>query len=159
MTQNLFPPHPDEAGQFCYYEGRMRNLPPLMVGKIFLTPKYVGFHAYEVRTSGLRGRAQLVPSGKVVGISMEKIVDVSIESSFRSKKSRPNWKDGDDFEKKAGGERPLNGKPGPLGGGERYRQLMVTCEEEGGLEVAMFEVVDPQLLAERIKNFRLKPKP
>jgi hypothetical protein len=158
VTQNLFAPQAEENGHLGYYEGRMRNLPALMVGKIFLTPKYLGFHAYEVRSSGLFRKAQLVPSGKVLGIAMDKVVEVSIEAGVRSKKSRPNWKDGEDFEKKASGEKPINARPKPLDGREKYRQMMVTCETDDGLEVAMFEVADPQLLVDKMKNLRQKPK-
>ena len=35
---------------------------------------------------------------------------------------------------------------------------MVTCEAESGLEIAIFEVADPQLLADKIKNLKVKPR-
>ena len=157
MTQNLTPPKADEQGNFAYYEGRMSRLPPLMVGKLFLTPKYLGFHSYEVRSRGLFGRGHLAPSGKVITIAMDKVVDVSIESGVRSRKSRPNWEDAPDFERKASGEKAINDSPSPITGKEKYKQLMVTCETDNGLEVAMFEVADPQALADRIDAFRAKP--
>jgi len=158
LTQNLFAAKSEETGYLGYYEGRMHNLPPLMVGKIFLTPKYLGFHAYETAASGILGKPHLVPTGKVLGISMDKVVDVSIEEGVRSKKSKPNWRDGKDFGRKAAGERQVNAKPRPLDANERYKQLIVTCETDNGLEVAMFEVADPQLLADKIKNFGAKPR-
>ena len=157
MTQNLALPKADEGGNIAYYEGRMSRLPPLMVGKIFLTPKYLGFHSYEVRKRGLFGRGHLAPSGKVLTVAMDKVVDVSIESGVRAKKSRPNWEDASDFEKKANGEKVVNDSPRPIDSKERYTQLMVTCETENGLEVAMFEVADPQALADSIDAFRAKP--
>lgn len=158
MSQNLFAPQSEEGGHLGYYEGSMRSLPPLMVGKIFLTPKYLGFHAFEIRASGVLGKTQLIPTGKVLGISMDKVVDISIEGGVRSKRSRPNWRDTKDFERKANGERAINARPRPLDSSEKYRQLMVTCETDDGLEVAMFEVADPQLIVDRIKNLRAKPR-
>ncbi|MDG6898695.1 MAG: hypothetical protein JRN24_03045 [Nitrososphaerota archaeon] len=158
MSQNVFLPQSEEAGYLGYYEGKLQNLPPLMVGRIFLTPKYLGFRAYEVRVSGMLGKPQLVPTGKVLGIEMDKVVDLALEGGVRSRKSRPNWRDAKDFERKASGERRLNAKPRPLDGAEKYRQLIVTCETETGLEAAIFEVADPQLLLDKIKNVKAKPR-
>ncbi|MDV3244916.1 MAG: hypothetical protein LYZ66_07090 [Nitrososphaerales archaeon] len=158
MSQNLSMTQSEDSGYLGYYEGTMRHLPPLMVGKIFLTPKYLGFHAFEIRASGLLEKSRLIPTGKVLGISVDKIVDVTVEEGVRSKKSRPNWKDGKDFERKAAGEKKINANARPLDSKEKYRQLMVTCETEQGLEVAMFEVADPQLLADKIRNFRSKTR-
>ena len=126
MTQNPALPRADENGTLAYYEGRMSRLPPLMVGKLFLTPKYLGFHSYEVRSRGLFGKGHLAPSGKVLTIEMGKVVDVSIESGVRSNGSRPNWEDTSDFEKKASGEKAINDSPRPIDGKEKYKQLMVT---------------------------------
>jgi hypothetical protein len=158
VSQGLYLPQSEDKALLGYYEGSMHGLPPLMVGKIFLTAKYLGFHTCEIRTSGLFGRPSLMPTGKVLGIAMDKVVDISVEPGVRSKTSRPNWKDAKDFERKALGERPINTKPGPLAGSEKFRQLMVTCETDNGLEVAMFEVADPQLLADEIKKLRTKPR-
>ncbi len=147
----------EDAGYLGYYEGTMQGLPPLVVGKVFLTPKYLGFHTFEIRSSGMLGKTNMVPTGKVLGIAMDRIVSVAVEGGVRSKKSRPDWKDSKDFERKATGEKPINTPARPLDSSEKYRQLMVTCETEHGLEVALFEVADPQLLVDRIKSYRSKP--
>ena len=105
MSQTVVLPQAETAGYLGYYEGKMPKLPPLMVGKVFLTPKYLGFHSYEIRTLGLLGKPQLTPTGKVLGIEMDKIVDLAVESGVRSRKSRPNWKDPKYFQRKANGER------------------------------------------------------
>lgn len=157
MTQAILT-QSEDGGYLGYYEGAMHSLPPLMVGKIFLTPKYLGFHAFEIHASGLLEKARLRPTGKVLGISVDKIVDVTVEGGIRSKKSRPNWKDSRDFQKKATGEKQINAKAKPLDSKEKYRQVMVTCETEHGLEVAMFEVADPELVAEKIRNYKAKPR-
>lgn len=154
MSQNLSLAPSEETGYVGYYEGVMGNLPKLMVGKLFLTTKYLGFHAFEIRSSGILEKARLIPTGKVLGLPLDKVVDVTVEGGVRSKKSRPNWRDRRDFERKASGEKPFNAKPKPLDSLEKYRQLMVTCETEKGLEVAMFEVADPQLVADKIKDNR-----
>ena len=158
MSQNLFVTQAEETGYLGYYEGMMSNLPKLLVGKLFLTPKYIGFHVFEARSSGFFGKSKLIPTGKVLGLSMDKLVDVSVETGVRSKKSRPNWRDSDDFERKATGEKPFNAKSKPLDASEKYSQVMVTCETEHGLEVAMFEVSDPQLVMDKIKNYRAKQR-
>lgn len=158
MSQRNSAPQAEENGFLGYYEGKAHGLPPLMVGKLFLTSRYLGFHTYEVRSSGLFRKAQLAPTGKVLAIGMDKLVDVSIEQGTRSKKSRPNWRDADDFEAKSAGEKALNDGPGILGSTERFRQLMVTYESENGLEVAMFEVADPQAVADKIKSLNAKPR-
>jgi hypothetical protein len=158
MSQNLFATQTEESGFLGYYEGVMSNLPRLLVGKLFLTPKYIGFHTFEVRSSGLLGKARLMPTGKVVGIAMDKVVDVSVEEGVRSKKSRPNWRDPNDFERKLSGEKPFNSKPRPLDSAERYSQVMITCETEHGLEVAMFEVADAKLVTDKIRNHRAKQR-
>ena len=152
MTVNLPLPPSDDAGTIAYYEGKMTRFPPLMVGKLFLTPRYLGFHSYEVKHRGLFGKGHLAPSGKVLTIPMDKVVDVSTETGERSKRSRPNWEDASDFEKKLNGEKPVNDSPSPIAGKEKYKQLMITCETESGLEVAMFEVTDPQALADKIRG-------
>jgi len=159
LSQNLIATQSEENGHLGYYEGTMQGLPPLMVGKLFVTQKYLGFHAYEIRSSGMLEKAQLIPTGKVLGLAMDKIVDVAVEGGVRSRRSRPNWKDRKDFERKATGEKPINAKGRPLDANEKYRQLMVTCETEHGLEVALFEVVDPELLASKVENFRTKKRP
>jgi hypothetical protein len=158
MSQNVFITQAEETGFLGYYEGVMSSLPRLMVGKLFLTPKYIGFHAFEVRSTGLLGKARLIPTGKVVGISIDKVVDVTVEEGVRSKKSRPNWRDPNDFERKASGEKQFNSKPKPLDSNERFHQVMVTCETESGLEVAMFEVADPKLVADKMRNYRAKQR-
>ena len=158
MSQNLFVTQAEEGGFLGYYEGMMSSLPRLMVGKLFLTPKYIGFHAFDLRSTGLLAKSRLVPTGKVVGISMDKVVDVTLEEGVRSKKSRPNWRDAADFERKASGEKPFNAKPKALDAVERYGQVMITCETEHGLEVAMFEVADPKLVADKIRNYRAKQR-
>jgi hypothetical protein len=158
MSQDLFLSQAEETSFMGYYEGAMGGLPRLMVGKLFLTAKYIGFHAFEVRTAGMLSKPRLIPTGKAVGISMDKVVDISVEQGIRSKKSRPNWANPGDFERKVNGEREFNTKPKPLDSAERYGQVIVTCETERGLEVAMFEVADPQLVAGKIKNYRAKPR-
>lgn len=158
MSRNMFVPQAEETGFPGYYEGAMTSLPRLMVGKLFLTPKYIGFHAFEARSTGLLGKPRLIPTGKVVGISMDKVVDVAVEEGIRSRKSRPNWREPNDFEKKVSGEKQFNAKPRPLDSVERFGQVMVTCETEHGLEVAMFEVADPNLVAGKIKNYRAKQR-
>jgi len=144
-------------GVLAYYEGMMSGLPRVMVGKLLVTPKYLAFHSYEIRSLGLFEKPRLVPTGRVLGLQVEKIVDVSVETHVRGKGSRPNWKDRNDFEKKAAGEKQLNARPRPLEASQRYKQLMITHETERGLEVAMFEVDDPEMIVEAIRNTRPKP--
>lgn len=134
----------------------MKKAPRLMVGRLFLTDKYIGFHSFKVHYSGVLERPRLVPTGRVLGLPMDKVVELSVEEGVRSKRSRPNWTIKKDFERKVSGERPLNAKPRPLDSAEKYRQVMITSETENGLEVALFEVDDADEVAERIRTLRAK---
>lgn len=158
MTQNITLNSTASKGSLAYYEGVMSNLPRLMVGKILLTQGYLAFHSYELRSGGLIGEPKLVPTGRVFGFELSKIIDVTVETNVRARRSRPNWKDRHDFEKKVDGEKSINARPRPLDASEKFKQLLVTYETENGLEVGMFELDDPELMLNSIRNYQAKRK-
>lgn len=127
----------------AYYLGHLASFPPLMVGRLLLNSKYLAFHICDISPGGFFQPPRLTATGRVLATPIEKILDVSLERGVRSKRTRPNWKDRNDFERKAGGERRLNLPPGPLDSSERYQHIMVTTETENGVEVAIFEVDNP----------------
>ncbi len=71
---------------------------------------------------------------------------------MRARRSRPNWKNKDDFDKKSSGERGINSHPGFLDDAENYSRLMITTETDNGVEIASFEVQNPQAFEQSIKN-------
>jgi hypothetical protein len=125
-----------------------------MVGKLMLNPRYLIFHAYEARYSGVFQAGRLSSTGQVLSIALDTIVDVVVESGVRAKRSRPNWKNKEDFEKKVSGERAINTHPGMLDEPERYSTLMLTIETEteGGVEIARFEVQNPGAWEQTLKS-------
>lgn len=127
----------------AYYLGNLSSFSPLMVGRLLLNSKYLAFHICDIHPGGIFQSARLTATGRVLAIPVEKIMDVSVERGVRSKRSRPNWRDKRDFDRKAAGERRVNFPPGPLESSEHYQQIMITTETEGGLEVAIFEVDNP----------------
>jgi hypothetical protein len=127
-----------------------------MVGKLILNPRYLIFHIYEPRYSGVLQTARLNSTGRVVSIALSTVMDVSIESGIRAKRSRPNWKNKDDFEKKSLGERGINSHPSFLDDPENYSTLMITLETENGVEIARFEVQDPQAWEQSLKKYAAK---
>jgi hypothetical protein len=127
----------------AYYLGNLTSFLKLMVGRLLLNSKYLAYHICEIHQGGLFQPARLTATGRVLAIPIEKIIDVSVERGIRSKKTRPNWKDRGDFERKAAGERRLNLPPGPLDSSEHYQEIMITAETENGVEVAIFEVDNP----------------
>lgn len=128
----------------AYYLGNLASQPGLMVGKLALSSKYLTYHIYDIYAGGLLQAARLSSVGRVLALPLDRIVDVSVEKGVRSRKSRPNWKDKADFEKKVRGERPLNIPAGALEASERFSQLMITVETDNGVEVAVFEVENVQ---------------
>lgn len=128
---------------FAYYEGMMTGLPRLMAGKLMLTKKYLAFHQYEVEKAGLLEKPRLRQTTNIVSIPLERVVAVTVEHGVRATKSRPNWKNPDDFLHKANGDRQFNVKPGFLYPSERYAKLVVTVESDYGVEMACFEVEEP----------------
>jgi hypothetical protein len=141
---------------FAYYEGMMAGLPKLMVGKLMLTKKYIAFHQYEVEKVGLLERPRLKQTTNTVSIPLDRIISVSVEQGVRATKSRPNWKNPDDFMRKSSGERQINVKPRLLNSSERYSRLVLTVESEYGVEMAYFELDEPtkwaSIIASRIKK-------
>jgi len=123
-----------------------------MVGKLLLNSRYLIFHIYEPRYTGILQTARLHSTGRVLSIPLSSVMDVSIESGVRAKRSRPNWKNKDDFEKKSSGERPINSHPGFLDDVENYSKLMLTIETEGEVQIASFEVQNPQGWERSIKS-------
>ena len=123
-----------------------------MVGKLILNPRYVIFHIYEPRYTGVLQTARLNSTGRVVSIPLSSVIDVTIESGVRARRSRPNWKNKDDFEKKSSGERSINSHPGFLDDAEDYSKLMLTIETESGVEIATFEVQNPQAWEQSLKS-------
>lgn len=132
----------DAKEAFAYYEGNLSGFPRLLVGRLMLTKNFLAFHQYDVEKAGLLERARLRQTGNIISIPLDKIVSVSVEQGVRASKSKPNWKNADDFLKKSIGERPLNIKPRLLDSAERYARLVVTIETDYGVEVAYFEVDD-----------------
>ena len=123
-----------------------------MVGKLILNARYLIFHAYEPRYAGVLQNASLRSTGRVISVGLDNIVDVRVESGVRSRRSRPNWKNKDDFERKSSGERSVNSPPGFLDDGESYSTLMLTIETENGGEIAAFEGQNPQAWEKSLKN-------
>jgi len=127
-----------------------------MVGKLILNPRYLIFHIYEPRYSGVLQTARLNSTGRVVSIALSTIMDVSVESGVRARRSRPNWKNKDDFEKKSSGERGINSHAGFLDDSENFCTLMITLETENGVEIARFEVQNPQAWEQSLKKYAAK---
>jgi hypothetical protein len=123
-----------------------------MVGKLVLNPRYLVFIVYEPKYTGVLQTPRLVSSGRVLSIPLNKVIHVTIESEVRAKRSRPNWKNKDDFEKKSSGERPINSHPGFLDDPEKYFKLALTVETDRGVEVAAFEVQYPQAWEQALKD-------
>ena len=63
------------------------------------------------------------------------ILDVAVESSVRARRSRPNWKNKDDFHRKSSGQRAVNSHPGFFDDSETYSKLMLTVETGSGVEI------------------------
>lgn len=142
----------ESRDSIVYYEGHLSSQPGLMVGKLVLNPKYLIFHVHEPRYAGVLQNGRLASTGRIMALPMEAIIDVFVEGGVRSKKSRPNWKSKDDFAKKSAGQLPINEHPAFLDASERYSRLVVTVETENGVEVANFEVPDPQRWEQTIKT-------
>ena len=123
-----------------------------MVGKLILNSRYLIFHIYEPRYVGVLQNGRLQSTGRVLSISLNTILDVSVESGVRARSSRPNWKNKDDFEKKSSGERAINRHPGMLDDPENYSRLMITTETDNGVEIACFEVQNPLALEQTLKS-------
>jgi hypothetical protein len=129
-----------------------------MVGKLMLNSRYLMFHIYEPRYTGVLQAARLISSGRVLSIPLGSIVDIAVESGVRARSSRPNWKNKDDFEKKSSGERAMNSHPGFLDDSENYSTLMLTIENERGVEIARFEVQNPKAWEQSLRNSVPKSK-
>lgn len=140
------------ADAFVYYEGHLASYPHVMVGKLLLNPRYLIFHVYEPGYGGLLEAPRLNSTGRVLSIPLDKLMDVTIDSGVRSRKSRPNWKNKDDFQRKSTGERGLNSHPGLLDNTESFRTLMLTIETDGGVEIARFEVQNPHEWFQSLKK-------
>lgn len=123
-----------------------------MVGKLVLNPRYLVFHIYEPRYMGLLQNGRLASTGRVMSIAIPTILDVAVETGVRAKKSRPNWKNKEDFTKKSSGERAINTHPGLLDASENYSRVLLTVETESGVEIASFEVQNPQALEQSLKT-------
>src|SRR5438105_4224174 len=123
-----------------------------MVGKIVLNPRFLVFYVYEPRYTGVLQKARLTSTGRVLSLALSSILDVAVESGVRARRSRPNWKNKDDFEKKSLGERAINSHPGFLDESEAYATVTITAETGNGVEVASFEVQNPHALEQSLKN-------
>jgi hypothetical protein len=123
-----------------------------MVGKLILNSRYLIFHIHEPRYAGLLETARLNSTGRVLSIGLKSIIDVSVESGVRAKRSRPNWKNKDDFGRKCAGDRAINTHPGLLDEAENYSKLMLTIETETGVEIAAFEVQNPQAWKQSVEG-------
>jgi len=121
-----------------------------------LNSRYLMFHVYEPRYAGVFQTARLNSTGRILSIALSSIMDVAIESGVRARASRPNWKDKDDFEKKSSGKRAINRQPGLLDDPEHYSNLMLTTETENGVEIAAFEVQNPQSWEMSLKTHVVK---
>ncbi len=123
-----------------------------MVGKLILNSRYLIFHIYEPRYVGVLQNGRLTSTGRVLSVSLATVLDVTVEWGGRARRSRPNCNNTDDFEKKSSGERGINTHPGFLDDSENYSRLLITTETENGVEIATFEVQNPQALEQSIKN-------
>ena len=137
---------------FVYYEGHLGAYPPVMVGKLLLNSRYLMYLIHEPRYTGLLQNPRLTSTGRVLSIAMDDIVDVTIESGVRARRSRPNWKNKEDYERKSSGERPINTHPGFLDDPESFSRLMLTIETVSGVEIASFEVQNAQQWQQAIKD-------
>jgi|BEDMetMinimDraft_2_1075160.scaffolds.fasta_scaffold00153_12 hypothetical protein len=141
---------------FAYYEGMITGLPKLMVGKLTLTKEYITFHQYEVEKVGLLERPRLKQTKNIIFIPLDRIVSVTVQQGIRAVRSKPNWKNPDDFVRKSNGERQLNMKPRLLDSSEKYSRLVLTVESEYGVDMAYFELEEPSkwatMIASRIKK-------
>lgn len=137
---------------FVYYEGHIASYPNIMVGKLMLNNRYLIFHIYEPRYSGLLETASLNSTGRVLSIALSSIMDINVEGGIRSKRSRPNWKNRGDFERKVSGDRPINSHPGFLDDSEHFSTLLLTIETDIGVEIARFEVQNPQAWEKSLRN-------
>lgn len=144
MSQISVPPRFPPEETLAYYIGALQGMPGLMVGKLILTPRFLGYHVYEVESVGVVGKGRLRPSEKVFSFPLERIVSARVEEGARAKKSRPRWTDADDFSKKAAGERAINTPPKLLDSAERFSTLVLTMESESGVEMARFELNNPR---------------
>lgn len=146
----------DPKQSIAYYEGNLSGYPRLMVGKLMLTKNFIAFHQYEVEKVGLLEKARLRQTENVLSIHIDRVVSVSIENGVRSKKSKPNWKNADDFIKKSMGQREFNSKPKLLDSNEKYSRLAITLETDSGVEIAYFELDNPakwvSLITSRMKK-------
>lgn len=123
-----------------------------MVGKLILNSKYLIFQIYEPRYSGVLQTGRLAATGRVLSIPLQSIIETEVESGVRARRSRPNWKDKDDFEKKSSGERVINAHPGILDNRENFSRVVLTTETENGVEMAAFEVQNPYVLQQSLKK-------
>jgi hypothetical protein len=137
---------------FVYYEGHLPSYPHVMVGKLILNSRYVIFHVHEPHYHGVLQNATLRSTGRVLSIPLSKVIDVSIEAGVRARNSRPNWKNKEDFARKASGERAINRRAGFLDDSERFSKLMLTIETENGAEIVGFEVQNPQAWEQSLKT-------
>jgi hypothetical protein len=140
------------ANTFVYYEGHLASFPRIMVGKLILNSRFLVFHIYEPRYAGVLQNARLTSTGRVLSLALKSIIDVTVEKGMRSRKSRPNWKSKDDFEKKSLGERAINAHPSFLDDSEAFATVMITAETGNGVEIATFEVQNPHALEQSLKN-------
>src|SRR2546422_8795464 len=123
-----------------------------MVGKLILNSRFLVFPLYEPRSTGVLQNGRLTSTGRLLSIGLSTILDVVVETGVRSRRSRPNWKSKDDFEKKSLGQRPINAHPGFLEESESYATIMLTAETGNGVEIATFEVHNPHALEQSLKN-------
>jgi len=143
---------PDTRDSFVYYEGHLASHQGLMVGKLVLNQKYLVFHIHEPRYTGVLQSGRLASTGSIIALPLDRVIDVFVERGLRSKKSRPNWKSKDDFARKISGERTINEQPAFLDASEHYHRLVVTVETENGVEVANFEVPNPERWEQTLKG-------
>ncbi len=68
------------ANVFVYYEGHLSSYPNIMVGKLILNSRYLIFHIYEPRYTGVLQTARLNSTGRVLSLGLNTIMDVTVES-------------------------------------------------------------------------------
>jgi len=129
-----------------------------MVGKLILNSRFLVFHIYEPKYAGLLQNGRLTSTGRLLSIGLDTILDIAVESGVRSRGSRPNWKNKDDFEKKSNGLRAINAHPGFLDEHEAFSTLMITTETGNGVEIASFDIPNPHALEQSLRNQIAKSK-
>jgi hypothetical protein len=145
------------SARLVYYEGDLASYPYVMAGTLTLDSRNLIFQIYEKRYTAVLQYGQLASTGKMISISLGKIVDVSVEPWSRS---RGNRSDRDSEEEEEDPFR-IAATDGYQEGGPSWYQrdhakhvkLMITAETRAGVEVVRFDVQHPESLEPPLKDY------